>query len=164
MHRFFQPVSADDAFKQQLATLQEHPEPLQSKQEKRGPGRPRKLVSADSILLAAAAAASPAPEVQEPAKRGKYVNWLGSPHIHDILAAYQRCGHNARRTVEYLNSRFPRLPTESAPRFGELSESTIRSWHDDQGCVIDKYKLRRASLRPRAVQVVPQFSSHILKW
>ena len=109
MHRFFQPVSADDAFKQQLAALQQQPEPLQSKQEKQ------------SILLAAAA--SDQPQEAQSAKRGKYVNWLGSPYIHDILAAYQRCDHNARRTVEHLNARFPRLPTESAARFADLAES-----------------------------------------
>jgi hypothetical protein len=52
-----------------------------------------------------------------------------SPYIHDILAAYQLNTRSAKQTVAYLQRTYPRLPTESAARFSDLSESTVRSWH-----------------------------------
>lgn len=73
---------------------------------------------------------------------------FASPFIHDILSAYQLNLHNARKTVAYLQRSFPQLPTESAPRFADLSESTIRSWHEENG-----------ELRPRFRQVLEELKS-----
>lgn len=64
---------------------------------------------------------------------------FASPFIHDILSAYQLHLHNARKTVAYLQRSFPQLPTESAPRFADLSESTIRSWHDADGKLLPRF-------------------------
>jgi hypothetical protein len=130
-----------------------------------GPGRPRKQQDANAVLAAAAAAAAATTKEceEQPAKRGKYCNWsvprmhccctvqlsssrvlsccvrFASPYIHDILAAYQLKGHSAKQAVAYLQRSFPQLPTETAPRFAELSESTVRSWHDDDGKLLPKF-------------------------
>lgn len=64
---------------------------------------------------------------------------FASPYIHDILSAFQLNLRNARHTAAYLQRRFPQLPTETAPRFAGLSESTIRSWHDADGKLLPKY-------------------------
>lgn len=64
---------------------------------------------------------------------------FASPYIHDILAAFQRNSRSAKLAVAYLQRKFPRLPTESAARFAELSESTVRSWHDADGVLLPRY-------------------------
>lgn len=64
---------------------------------------------------------------------------FASPFIHDILAAWKLNSHSARQTVAYLQRKFPQLPTESAPRFANLSESTLRSWHDADGKLLPKF-------------------------
>jgi hypothetical protein len=68
-----------------------------------------------------------------------YACRLLSPLVHDILAAYRMHDCSAKRAVEYLNRAFPRRPTESAPRFADLSESTVRGWHDADGKLLPKF-------------------------
>jgi len=141
MLRFFRSITADEAQQQSAAALQicaeqqQQASQLRQKIEllKRGPGRPKKLVDAHYVLemAAATAALETADAVSEPStKRGKYANWFASAYIHDILHAVQRTG-SARRAVEWLQRSFPKLPTESAARFADLSESTVRSWYSD---------------------------------
>lgn len=105
-----------------------------------GPGRPKLERSANDVLAAAAAAAAIADEEEPVPKRGKYCNWFTTPLIHDILAAYQLNLHSARKTVEWLRRTFPRLPTEATGRFDDLSESTVRSWHGDDGKLLPKFR------------------------
>jgi hypothetical protein len=141
MLRFFRSITADEAQQQSAAALQicaeqqRQASQLRQKTEllKRGPGRPKKLVDAHHVLemAAATAALETADAVSEPStKRRKYANWFASAYIHDILHAVQRTG-SARRAVEWLQRSFPKLPTESAARFADLSESTVRSWYSD---------------------------------
>ena len=149
MLRFFRSITADEAQQQSAAALkcsaEQQREVLQLQQKavllKRGPGRPRKLTDAHHVLAMAAAAAAP-PEVADavkPAqKRGRYANWFASVYIHDILHAVQRTG-SARKAVEWLQRSFPKLPTESAARFSDLSESTVRNWYKD-GKLLPKFQ------------------------
>lgn len=148
MQRFFPSITADEAQQQSAAALkcsaelQRQTSQLQQKAEllKRGPGRPKKLADAHHVLeIGAAAATSKEVHALEPAeKRGKYANWFASAYIHDILHAVQRMG-SARKAVEWLQRSFPRLPTESAARFADLSESTVRSWYKD-GKLLPKFQ------------------------
>jgi len=148
MLRFFRSITADEAQQQSAAALkcsaeqQREASQLQQKAEllKRGPGRPKKLTDAHHVLGMAAATATPQEEdAVEPAqKRGKYANWFASAYIHDILHAVQRTG-SVRKAVEWLQRSFPQLPTESAARFADLSESTVRSWYKD-GKLLPKFQ------------------------
>jgi hypothetical protein len=104
-----------------------------------GPGRPKLERNANDVLAASEALATA--DTEEPSrKRRKYCNWFASPLIHDILAAYQLNLHSARKTVEWLQRTYPRLPTEANGRFDELSESTVRSWHGDDGKLLQRYR------------------------
>jgi hypothetical protein len=145
MLRFFRSITADEAQKQSAAALQIGAEQqrqvsqLRQKTEllKRGPGRPKKLV--DALHVLEIAVATDAGAASEPsAKRGKYANWFASVYIHDILHAVQQTG-SARKAVEWLRRSFPKLPTESAARFADLSESTVRSWYSD-GKLLPKFQ------------------------
>jgi hypothetical protein len=120
----------------------------------RGPGRPRKVAPAAPLL-------SPARDDSPPAKR-VHRNWLLSPFIYDILAAYERCGRSARKTVEFLQRSHPRQPTEVEARYERLSESTVRSWHESgtaakkllphvQALIEKPEELLRGHGRPRAL-------------
>jgi hypothetical protein len=104
-----------------------------------GPGRPKLERSANEVLAAAAAATATADAEEPVPKRGKYCNWFATPLIHDILAAYQLNLHSARKTVEWLQRTFPRLPTEASGRFDGLSESTVRSWHGGDGKLLPRF-------------------------
>lgn len=147
MQRFFKPISADDAHTQQQRALQQSAvaaaasaaERRSTELARAGPGRPRKQLKAEQVL-AVAAVTTEENEGAPLSKRGKYTNWFASPYIHDILAAYQLHLHNSKKAVAYLQRTFPRLPTEAAPRFADLSESTIRSWHDQDGKLLPRYK------------------------
>jgi hypothetical protein len=138
-----------------------------------GPGRPKLERSANDVLAAAAAAAAAsssaaaaaatAAVVEEPIrKRGKYCNWFATPLVHDILAAYQVNLQSARKTVEWLRNKFPRLPTESSGRFDDLRESTVRSWHDDNGKLLAKFRdaLRGATGASRGPGRPSAFAGH----
>lgn len=161
MLRFFQPISADEAQQQSAAALQcsaeqQHRASQQQQKvvlSKRGPGRPRKLADAHHVLEMAAATAAEAEAKSDPAaKRGKYLNWFASDYIHDILHAVQRTG-SARKAVEWLQRSFPQLPTESAARFADLSESTVRSWYTD-GKLLPRFQQlldERKAVAPRGV-------------
>ncbi len=121
MLRFFAPITAADARTQQEQALHNIDVEMKSTTYERrraefmrpgaGPGRPRKLLDADKVMAAALAAVAP-PCDEPPSKRGKYTNWFASPYIHDILAAYQLNLQSARKTVDYLQNKFPQLPTE----------------------------------------------------
>ena len=81
MLRFFHHISAAEALAQQTqtATLDaaQHAREEADRQRtallKRGPGRPKKVVDANAVVMAAAAQNSD--EEEQPAKRGKYNNW-----------------------------------------------------------------------------------------
>ena len=78
---------------------------------------------------------------EEPAeKKRKYTQWLSSPLIHDILKAYRDNGRSARSTVASLQRRFPRLPSQNEGRYEALTESTVRSWFDENGDLLEKCK------------------------
>jgi hypothetical protein len=142
MLRFFQPISRDDAAQQQQHALHQSAAAAAAEAARRThqqlhrakPGRPRKL----SLTLPSAACDEE--EGAAPHKRGKFVNWFASPYIHDILVAYRLCSRSAKKTVAHLQHTFPRLPTESAARFADLSESTLRSWHDQDGALLPRFK------------------------
>lgn len=83
MHAFFKPVTAAEALQQHqqllawsaastaaAAALASHAVAL-----RRGPGRPKKLLNATSVLTAAALAAVENDDEKPAAKRGKYNNW-----------------------------------------------------------------------------------------
>lgn len=42
---------------------------------------------------------------------------FATAHVHDILAAWHRCGHSARAIVAHLQAAFPCLATEPRARF-----------------------------------------------
>lgn len=156
MLRFFKPVTTDDAVKQQALALQQsaaaaaltHAERERHALNRPKPGRPRVIRLVDDALTTPSADPSPQPHP----KRSKYANWFASPHIHDILRAYQQHDHSARRTVAYLQRAFPLLPTEDAPRFAELTESTVRSWHDKEGKLLPQFSAMMEEQRMVAVR------------
>lgn len=135
-----------------------------------GPGRPKLERNANDVLAAAAPAAATAAATaaddgateERAGKRGKYCNWFATPLIHDILAAYQQSQHSARKTVEWLKRTFPRLPTEAAGRFDDLSESTVRSWHGDDGKLLPRFQeaLRCNQMAPRGAGPLPALAGH----
>jgi DDE superfamily endonuclease len=143
---FFKPITYAESLVQQQHFLEqsataatEHTAAAAQKQLlKPGPGRPRKQLNAYAILNAAAAVEEPSPA--PPAKRTKYTNWFASPLIHDIIAAYAACSGSARRTVEWLQRRYPKLGTETEGRFAHLSESSLRTWFDADHQLLPKYK------------------------
>ena len=122
----FAPITADDAQQQRLriaqqfaAELAARPAPQQPQQ--RAVGRPKRPLSVADALAAPLVAA---PAAVEPAsKRGKYTSWFASPFLPDILAAYPRHGHSARRTVTALQRAHP------DGRFARLSHSTVGCWY-----------------------------------
>ena len=146
MLRFFQPIRGEEAEAQQRTALQQSAavtaaaSAVQQQKTllKRGPGRPRK--AADAHVMLAAASSSDSAAAVPPAKRGKYNNWFASPYIHDILDAYRKHGHSSCRAVDYLQRTFPRLDTEAAARFADLREVTLRSWHDQDGVLLERYQ------------------------
>ena len=131
-----------------------------------GPGRRKLERNAYAVLAAAAPAAAPATstaDAEQPVqKRGKYCNWFASPLIHDIIAAYQLNLHSARKAVEWLQRTFPRLPTEARGRFDELSESTVRSWHGDDGKLLPRFRdaLQCNQSAPRGHGPPPVLAGH----
>ena len=171
MLRFFQPISRDDATQQQQQSLQQSAAAAATEAAQRAhlqfhrakPGRPRAKL--DVNLQPTAVEAE-----EEPSKRGKYVNWFASPFIHDILAVYRLCSRNSKKTVAHLQQAFPRLLTESAARYAELSESTIRSWHDKEGALLPRFKqildeqrdaATRGPGRPRALLPHPEIEEKV---
>jgi len=87
-------------------------------------------------------------------KRGKYINWFASAYIHDIQHAVQRTG-SARKAVEWPQRSFPKLFIESAARFADLSESTVRSWYKD-GRLLPKFQLLLDEQKAAAPRDVPR--------
>jgi len=123
----FAPITADDARQQRerialRLAAQLAARPVAPQEEKRGVGRPKRPLSATSVLAAAPAAAAAAAVVEPPTKRGRYTSWFASPFLSDILAAYARHGHSARRAVTALQRAHP------DGRFERLSHSTLGCW------------------------------------
>ncbi len=124
----FVPITADDAQQQRLriaqqlaAELAARPVPEQPGQ--RAVGRPKRPLSAADALAAPPAATPADAAATEPAsKRGKYTSWFASPFLSDILTAYSRNGHSARRAVTALQRAHP------DGRFSRLSHSTVGCW------------------------------------
>ena len=154
MHSFFKPITAEQAqqqvqhFAQQSQQAFEEECALKARAEllRRGPGRPKRERTVDEALSAAAAASSSdsaaaqeqqqqdnsIEEEQQPSKKPKRIHWFDSALIHDILHAYKLSGGSARICAQDLQRNHPALPTETEGRFDRLSESTIRSWFDDE--------------------------------
>ena len=95
---------------------------------------------------------------------------LASPHRHDLLAAYERCGHSARATVAYLHATFPRLSTEAHARFDGLSESTVRTWFGKDHKLLPRFQqimdecqqtVPRGPGLPRPMQAYPAVEEEI---
>ena len=59
---------------------------------------------------------------------------------------------SAKHTVAHLQRKYPQLPTESAPRFVGLKESTIRSWHSGDGKLLPKFAAIMEEGRQAAVR------------
>jgi len=159
MLTFFSVVDADTARAQQQAGLQQSKTAAAEDAAQRacaplprGPGRPRAQVGSHLALAAASHTAADTPAEAASNKRPKYHNWLATPHIHDILHAFQINGRSARQTVQYLQRSFPRLPTETEARFAHLSEATVRSWHDKDGRLLQRVRRQIGD----AVMVAPR--------
>lgn len=143
MLRFFNPITADDALKQQhLALAQSAADAAAAAAERQRadllrpkPGRPR-----GSIVLAPPPPNESSHDEQSVAKRGKYENWLTTPFIHDILDAYRKTGNSARKAVEQLRHQYPRRATEVQGRYDGLSESTVRSWFGEDKKLLPKFQ------------------------
>lgn len=105
MHRFFVKLSADDAVKQQQQQLALSAASIEARavavaQLRRGVGRPKRVLNADTVLAAAAAAhpveKSGSADSEPLQKRGKYRNWSGSACFCSLMLAdlqlTNRCG------------------------------------------------------------------------
>lgn len=139
MNAFFERVDKA-AYREQMQQiadqLKEHPPPpAHTPTAKRGPGRPKLKRSAEEAVVAAAAAEALTNELsQNKRARGPYTRWFSSPYINDILVAVARCGGSAhtRRAVQFLQKNAP------DDRFDNLSHTTIMSWFDNSGKLVEK--------------------------
>jgi hypothetical protein len=135
--------------------LKEHPPPRAlTPPPKRAVGRPKQKRPAEEVLAAAAAADA----LQLPTlKRGKYTRWFSSPYINDILHAHVANGGSARRTVAALQRNAP------DNRFERLSHSTVASWFDNKGELLETHRAELEAGRalptsgglPPALQAAP---------
>jgi hypothetical protein len=107
------------------------PAPAPPPPPKRAPGRPKRERTVDEALTAAAAAADP---VRKRARH--YHNWLLSPYINDILAAYARTNGSAKRAIALLRREAP------DDRYAQLSHSTINSWHGPDKQLLSRIRLQ----------------------
>ena len=142
MLRYFTPVTIDEALSQQQAALLQSSAEINAASAERervkllrpGPGRPR--------VVRTIAELQPPEEIihQPPAKRTKYENWFTTPFIHDILDAYRKTGHSARKAVTQLQRQFPCRATEATGRYDSLREGTVRAWFDSKKKLLPKYQ------------------------
>jgi hypothetical protein len=147
MNAFFKLITAEQAqqqgqqFAQQSRQAFEEESAAKARSEllRRPVGRPKRDRSVNDALSAAATAASAASsqqqednvEEEQTTKKAKRMHWFDSPLIHDILHAYKLSGFSSRKCVEHLQRKHTALPTETEGRFDKLTESTVRSWFDD---------------------------------
>jgi hypothetical protein len=140
--QLFQRITAHDAQLQrarvaeqtalQVATAPPKPQPV-----KRPVGRPKRTLTANEVLAAAATSTQclSATEQAEPQKRqrGSYTHWFASDHIHHILQTHKATGHSARRTLSVLQRVAP-------DRYAALSHTTISSWFDKNHKLLPQYQ------------------------
>lgn len=130
----FGTITAHDAAMQRNLCAQKYAElhsscvPLLPVPSKRPVGRPPlkrplKLSVSQSIQLSADSEEK-AEDGARKKPRGSYTNWFSSPYITDILAAYERSGYSAKRTVKLLTASVP----WDIDRYARLSHSSIHSW------------------------------------
>ena len=161
MKSFFKPITAEQAQQQvqrfaqqsQLSSQEDASAKARAELLRRGPGRPKRERTVNDALSAAAAASSSSAasqqqeldnsidEEEQASKKAKRVHWFDSPLIHDILHAYKLSGFSARKCVLDLQKKHPALPTETEGRFDKLSESTVRSWYDDDHKLKPQFQL-----------------------
>jgi DDE superfamily endonuclease len=103
---------------------------LISEANKRPPGRPKKSNHEVQSTVVSAGADVDA------AKRPR-MHWFTTPHIHDILFAYEQTG-SGYKAVQWLIQHRPQLPSEQTWKFRDLADSTIDSWYDN-GKLKDNY-------------------------
>jgi len=164
--------------------LKEHPLLRVTPPPKRAVGRPKLKRSADEMLAAAAAADALHLQVPE-SKRGRYMRWFNHPLlINDIMQAHAKNGGSARATVAFLKQH------ASDDRFERLSHSTVASWFDKEGKLLQKHQIELDAGRalatgcgpPPALHAVPDaeeaicdillqlrtagtpLNSHIIRW
>ena len=165
--------------------LKEHPPPHAATPPlKRAVGRPKLKRSAEAVLAMASAAHDTAATQENKRVRGAYTRWFNSAYINDILYAHALCGGSARGTVDYLRRHAP------DDRFQHLSHTTVASWFDKDGALLEKRRteldagraLVTGSGPPPALQVAPgaedaicdillqlrtagtPLNSHIIRW
>ncbi len=106
-------------------------------QNKKGPGRPRKIIPPSDSPMQLSNGESNANSNEgasnENGPEGRS-SWFATDYIHDILAEVNKQQFNFRRVVQQLQLRFPRLATEKVARFESLKWPTIQSWYElDKG-------------------------------
>lgn len=167
----FPPITAHDAALQRqriaLQVASVPPPPL-----KRPVGRPKRPLSANEVLAAAARAAATKEDAadsailsEQPRKRprGIYTKWFSSPFIHDILQAYEASGFRPKVAVQRLQSH------ACDDRFARLTHSTIASWHDDENKLLPRFAeelqsglaAERSNGRTRVLQEEPEIEAEI---
>lgn len=119
----------------------------------RKPGRPRRALPLQPPLPEPDEPPQPASAAKRPAH---HHNWLGGQYGSEILEAYRKTGGSARKAVQLLQRTNPQ-------RYAELSESTVRSWHDENGQLKEKLRsIVHQQLRtvPRGRPPAPLFAEH----
>jgi hypothetical protein len=144
MQTFFARVDLDAYRQQQQAVadhLKENPPPRSA--PVRAVGRPKQKRSVEDAV--AGAAAADALQLQMPeSKRGRYTRWFSSPYINDIMHAYALMNCSARRTVQYLQKH------AVDDRFARLSHSTVASWFDKDGKLLESHRAELEAGRAHA--------------
>ena len=119
----FAPATKQEVMEQQQQIKISPPKP----RLKRSVGRPKQLIN---VQLNCDQSDTNTSSSTNNAKR-KYINWIQSPFVHDIIEAARLC-KSARKAVEYLQNKHRKLPTENQGKFDGLSHSVIEHWfnHD----------------------------------
>jgi hypothetical protein len=128
----FPRITAEEALQQRIrhaaSYAEEHP-PLPAPPPKRPPGRPKRP-------LPLPVQSSKDEQINEQRKEKRQnTNWFSSPFIFDVIAAYERCDHSAKRALQYL-----KLHCLVPNRYAQLSDSTIRSWFDDKHRLLPRFQ------------------------
>jgi hypothetical protein len=168
----FPPITAHDATLQrqrialQVASVPPPPPPSL----KRPVGRPKRPLSANEVLAAAARAAATKEDAvdsasEQPRKRprGSYTKWFSSPSIHDILQAYETSGFRPKVAVQLLQR------NARDDRFARLTHSTISSWYDEHHKLLPRFAEElqfgqaadRSNGRTRVLQEEPEIEAEI---
>jgi hypothetical protein len=134
MQAFFARVDLAAYREQQQAVadhLKEHPPPRSV--PVLAVGRPKQKRTAEDAVAGAAAADALGLQTPE-SKRGRYTRWFNSPFINDIMHAHALMNGSARRTVQHLQKH------AVDDRFARLSHSTVASWFDKDGNLLDNHR------------------------